>query len=57
MRSAGTSWMEAQHALYGKEGAAALKAAIIRRLIDLAANGMTQPEEMKAEVLKTLPLG
>ena len=49
--------MEAQHALYGKEGAAALKAAIIRRLIDLAANGMTRPEEMKAEVLKTLPLG
>ena len=49
--------LEAQAALYRKEGAVELKAAIIRRLIDLAANGTTQPEEMKAEVLKTLPLG
>jgi hypothetical protein len=33
------------------------KAAIIRRLIDLAANGTVHPEEMKAEGLKNLPLG
>jgi hypothetical protein len=49
--------LEAQHAIYGKDGAAELKAAIIRRLIDLAANGTTHPEEMKAQVLKNLPLG
>ena len=48
--------LEAQHAIDGKNGATELKAAIIRRLIDLAANGMTHPEEMKAEVLKNMSL-
>ena len=47
-------WMalEAQHAVDRKDGATELKATIIRRLMDLASNGTTHPEEMKAEVLK-----
>ena len=51
-------WMalETQRAVDGTEDAE-LKATIIRRLIDLAANGTTHPEELKAEVLKNLPLG
>ena len=46
-------WMalETQRAVDGTEDAE-LKAAIIRRLIDLAANGTVHPEEMKAEVLE-----
>jgi hypothetical protein len=49
--------LEAHHAIGGKEHAAQVKAAIIRRLIALASNGTTNPQEMKAEVLKNLPLG
>jgi len=33
-----------------------LKVAIIRRLVELAADGMTNPEELKAQVLGNLPL-
>jgi len=33
-----------------------LKAAIIRRLMELVADGTTNPEELKAQVLGNLPL-
>lgn len=39
------------------DGATELEAAIIRKLIDLVADGTTNANELKAEVLKTLPLG
>ena len=48
--------LEAQHALQGKSFEADLKVAIIRRLVELAADGMTNPEELKAQVLGNLPL-
>ena len=47
--------LQPRHDLYG-DGGGELKAAIIRRLIDLVADGTTNPEELKAKVLKNLPL-
>ena len=49
--------VQAHDDLYRERGTGELKAAIIRRLIDLVANGTTNPEELKAQVLKNLPLG
>jgi hypothetical protein len=49
--------LQAHNDLYGEDSAGELKAAIIRRLIDLVADGTTNPEELKAKVLKNLPLG
>lgn len=49
--------LQAQDEQYRERGAGELKAAIIQRLIDLAAAGTTDPEELKAKVLKNLPLG
>jgi hypothetical protein len=34
-----------------------LKAAIIRRLVDLAAKGTTSRDVLKMEILRSLPLG
>ena len=34
-----------------------LKAAIIRRLLDLVENGITSQEELRAQLLRNLPLG
>ena len=48
--------LEAQHAFQGTPFEAELKVAIIRRLVELAADGMTNPEELKAQVLGNLPL-
>ena len=48
--------LEAQHAFPGKPFEAELKVAITRRLVELAADGMTNPEELKAQVLGNLPL-
>ena len=47
--------LEAQHALQ-ESFEADLRVAIIRRLVELAADGMTNPEELKAQVLGNLPL-
>jgi len=47
--------LEAQHALQ-EPFEADLRVAIIRRLVELAADGMTNPEELKAQVLGNLPL-
>ena len=48
--------LEAQHAFQGQPFETDLKVAIIRRLVELAADGMTNPEELKAQVLGNLPL-
>jgi hypothetical protein len=46
--------LQAQDAIHGEESAAELKAAIIRRLIGLVADGTTSPEELKAKILTKL---
>ena len=48
--------VEAQDALRLAPDERELKAAIIRQLIDLVADGTTNPEELKAQVLGNLPL-
>ena len=47
--------LQAQSAIAGPSEDA-LKAEIIRRLLDLVAHGTTNPEELKAQVLGNLPL-
>lgn len=49
--------LQSRITLHGEQDAAELKAAIIRRLIDLVADGTTNPDELKAKVLKNLPPG
>ena len=48
--------LQAQDALRTGLCDAELKVAIIRRLVELAADGTTSPEELKAQVLGNLPL-
>lgn len=48
--------LRAQSALVAGPREDALKAEIIRRLLELVANGTTNPEELKAQVLGNLPL-
>jgi hypothetical protein len=43
--------------VFAVEAHGGLKAAIIRRLLDLVAEGTTSPQQLKAQVLKGLPLG
>ena len=48
--------LQAQSAIEAGPSEDALKAEIIRRLLDLVAHGTTNPEELKAQVLGSLPL-
>jgi hypothetical protein len=48
--------LHAQNAFVAAPSEDALKAEIIRRLLELVAHGTTNPEELKAQVLGNLPL-
>ena len=48
--------LHAQNAFVAGPSEDALKAEIIRRLLELVAHGTTNPEELKAQVLGNLPL-
>ena len=48
--------LQAQSAIEAGPSEDALKAEIIRHLLDLVAHGTTNPEELKAQVLGNLPL-
>ena len=48
--------LQAQSGFVAGPSEDALKAEIIRRLLDLVAHGTTNPEELKAQVLGNLPL-
>ena len=48
--------LHTQNAFVAGPSEDALKAEIIRRLLELVAHGTTNPEELKAQVLGNLPL-